>query len=205
MLKTLILRLLNFTRIPSLIVSALELQNLIQCNNQVLNRGGHFLQKANVTNLSGKVSNIVIGKETVVCANLLVFSYGGKIILGENTYVGEGTRIWSGASITVGNNVLISHNVNIMDSNAHEIDYLERMDSYLDFKKNGHPKEIGSVQASPITIDDHVWIGFNATILKGVSIGRGAIIAAGTIIVKDVPPFVMMGGNPARILKHLTS
>ena len=54
--------------------------------------------------------------------------------------------------------------------------------------------------ADSIIIEDHVWIGFNSIILKGVVVGNGAIIAAGSVVTKDVPPRTMVGGNPAKII-----
>ena len=59
------------------------------------------------------------------------------------------------------------------------------------------------LQAKPLTIGDDVWIGFGAIILGGVSIGRGAIIGAGTMVTKDVPPFTIVVGNPMRIVRKL--
>jgi acetyltransferase-like isoleucine patch superfamily enzyme len=58
--------------------------------------------------------------------------------------------------------------------------------------------DMSSVDMAPITIHDDVWLGFNAIVLKGVTIGRGAIIGAATVITKDVPEFAIMVGNPAR-------
>jgi acetyltransferase-like isoleucine patch superfamily enzyme len=67
----------------------------------------------------------------------------------------------------------------------------------------GHPKEITNVDSAPIIIEDHVWISFNSIILKGVTIGKGAIIAAGSVVTKDVAPFTLVAGNPAKLIKHL--
>jgi len=59
------------------------------------------------------------------------------------------------------------------------------------------------VPMAPIHISDKVWIGFNVIILKGVNIGEGAIIAAGSVVTKDVPAWTLVGGNPARVIKQL--
>lgn len=85
--------------------------------------------------------------------------------------------------IVIGEDVTISENVVIRDSDNHEI------------IRNGFKMD------APIVIGDHVWIGINATILKGVHIGRGAVIAAGSVVTKDIPERSLVGGVPARVIK----
>ena len=145
----------------------------------------------------------VIGRNSHIRGELLVCNYGGKISIGDNCFIGTGTRIWSGEGISIGNDVLISHNVNIMDTNSHEIEYKIRAERFKDYIKNGPSTEKELVQTSPIIIEDNVWISFNAIILKGVKIGKGAIIAAGSVITHDVEPFTIVGGNPQHIIKRL--
>ncbi|KOY88076.1 hypothetical protein AD998_05905 [bacterium 336/3] len=158
---------------------------------------------ARIYNMSNQKEYISIGNETVIDGELLVFKYGGQISIGNNCYVGMGTRIWSGEKVQIGNDVLISHNVNIIDTNSHELDYIERAESYHQLVRNDHKQYKGNIVTKEIIIEDNVWISFNVTILKGVRIGQGAIIAANTVITKNVPSFVMMGGNPAYIIKKL--
>ncbi len=59
------------------------------------------------------------------------------------------------------------------------------------------------IKSAPVVIEDHVWIGFNLAILKGVTMGKGAIIGAGSVVTKDVEPFTVVAGNPAKIIKRL--
>jgi len=158
---------------------------------------------ARINNFSKDKTKIIIGNKTVIDGELLVFNYGGEIIIGDNTYIGEHSRIWSGDSIKIGNNVLISYNVNIIDTNSHEIDYQERAIGYINLLKYGHSKNKGNIITSPIVTEDYVWINFNSIILKGVTIGKGAIIAAGSIVTKDVEPFTMVAGSPAKLIKYL--
>jgi acetyltransferase-like isoleucine patch superfamily enzyme len=133
----------------------------------------------------------------------MLFASGGSISVGQNSFIGEGTRIWSAAGVSIGNNVLISYNCNIIDTNSHELDHLERADGFRRLVSQGYPKDQGSVDNAQITIGDYAWISFNSTILKGVKIGEGAIVAAGSVVTKDVPPFTLVGGNPARVLRNL--
>ena len=114
---------------------------------------------------------------------------GAIITIGENTRI-HGSCIHAWKQITIGNNCLIAANCNIIDSNGHEtIMYNpgERINS------QDKPK--------PINIGSNVWIGMNSIILPGVTVGEGSIIAAGSIVTKDVMPHTIVGGNPAKLIK----
>ncbi len=98
--------------------------------------------------------------------------------------------------VIIGNNVWIGANVSIFDSDSHPINPYERI----------YGKEV-NFKANEVVIDDYVWIGANSIILKGVHIGRGAVIGAGSVVTKDVPELTIYAGNPARFIKiiELTS
>jgi len=175
-------------------------------NEQIKNvSGSNFSMHASaqIINLQKNPAKIIIGTRAQIKGLLLVFKYGGEIQVGSDSYVGEGTRIWSGNEIKIGNHVLISHNVNIIDTNSHEINFEERAIRYDELIFKGDWNEEGNVISKPIIIEDNVWINFNAIILKGVTIGKGAIIAAGSVVTKDVEPFTMVAGNPAKFIKKL--
>lgn len=112
--------------------------------------------------------------------DVIVFR-GGVLKLGSG-YFNTNTKIRCHQMIEIGHDVAISHDVTIMDSDAHEIV------SYA------HTK------TAPIHIGNHVWIGTRATILKGVDIGEGAVIAAGAVVTHDVPPHSIVGGVPAKVI-----
>ena len=158
---------------------------------------------AKVVNVQNLTRNISIQNNVRINGELLIFGYGGNIKIGNNFYLGEESRIWSGESIEIGDNVLISHQVNIIDSNSHEMDAIERKNGYLSLISNGHPKDQGSIITSKITIGNDAWISFGATVLKGVNIGAGAIVAAGSVVTKDVAPYTVVAGNPAKEVKKL--
>lgn len=162
-----------------------------------------FYHNAKVHNPLNDPKKIRIGNQSHIYGELHVFGYGGEIIMGKRCFVGEGTRIWSGNRIVIGDDVLISHNVNIVDTNSHEIDYLERAAGFEKIVTEGHPVGPVKINTAPIIIGDNVWINFNCIILKGVNIGNGAIIGAGTIVTKDVPAFALVAGTPARIIKFV--
>ena len=164
-----------------------------------------FLSSAEVHNMQHDKTKILIGDGSQIAGILLIVPYGGKISIGKNCYVGDHSRIWSAEEVCIGDNVLISHNVNIMDTNAHETDLKERAETYKKQVKEGYPKLKGSVETAKIKIGNHVWVGFNSIILKGVTIGEGVIVAAGSVVTKDVPAYSMVAGNPAIIIKTLTA
>jgi acetyltransferase-like isoleucine patch superfamily enzyme len=181
----------------------IQQQNINECLEHVtIGTKSKFYPESKVYNSQLK-ENIVIGRNTHIRGQLLVFKYGGNIKIGSDCYVGDGSRIWSGESVTIGNNVLISHNVSIVDTNAHEINHFERSERYKELIKNGPWEHKGSITTSPVIINDYVWISFGVIVLKGVTIGEGSIIAAGAVVTKDVAPFTMVAGNPAVVVKHI--
>jgi acetyltransferase-like isoleucine patch superfamily enzyme len=147
-------------------------------------------------------TKISIAKNSMINrAHLLVYGHGGEISVGEYCFIGEGTKIWSSKRIKIGNRVLISHGVNIHDNNSHPLDSELRHKDFVEIFHKGMPKT-ANYNEQEIIIEDDVWIGFNATILKGVTIGEKSIIGANTVVVKDVPPKSIVVGNPQRIIKN---
>ena len=99
--------------------------------------------------------------------------------------------------------VLDYNNPHFISFEDMEIDFEERDQSAIRIFTSGHPKEIGNVKIAPIIIKDHAWISYNVSILKGVTIGEGAIVGAGSVVAKDVPAWSVVAGNPARVVKML--
>jgi acetyltransferase-like isoleucine patch superfamily enzyme len=158
-------------------------------------------ESCNVVNLSGKRENIKIGLNSHIYGTLTTLSFGGKISIGNNSSVGDLSRIVSAKSISIGDRVMIAHNVNILDNNSHPLDAQLRHEDFI-ANYNRNPKEF-DLKAATISIEDDVWIGFNTIILKGVRIGRGAIIGAGSVVTKDVDPWTINVGNPLRCVERV--
>ena len=112
----------------------------------------------------------------------LAVNDGASLSLGSG-YINNNAAIDCFESITIGHGVAISSGVTIRDSDNHAINGSSRV-------------------TAPVVIGDHVWIGLNATILKGVRIGNGAVVAAGAVVTSDVPENALVGGVPAKILKE---
>ena len=96
-----------------------------------------------------------------------------------------------------------------MDNDAHSIEWEHRANDVRDWKrglderKEGAYKKWDHVESGKIVINDRAWIGFNTIILKGVSIGVGAVIASGSVVTKDVPDYCIFAGNPAKFIKKI--
>lgn len=146
--------------------------------------------------------SITVGPGTHIRGQLFTFPHGGRIALGSDCYVGEHTKIWSAASLTIGDRVLIGHNTSIFDSNTHPIDATERHRHYLEIRTTGQVSTF-DLREEPVCIEDDVWVGCNVVILKGVTIGRGTVIGAGSVVTRDMPPMVLVAGNPARVVRAL--
>jgi acetyltransferase-like isoleucine patch superfamily enzyme len=157
---------------------------------------------ARIRNIRGDTDKICVGPHSRILGELLTFAHGGEIKIGEWCYVGEGSRIWSAASIAIGNRVLISHSANVFDNLTHPLRAAARHEQIKQIFGHGHPREI-SLDESPVRICDDAWIGAGAMVLRGVTIGEGGVVAAGAVVTKDVPPFSIVAGNPAVLIREL--
>ncbi len=170
----------------------------------LIGSGSKILWSAKIVNLQTHDSAISIGKRSIICGELLTFAHGGQITIGDDCYIGEGTKIWSGNSVSVGNNVLIAHGISIMDNLTHPIDFRERRKHYASIYSAGHPTDI-DLGDKPIEIGNDAWIAAGAIILRGVKIGARSIISAGSVVRNDVPPDTIVAGNPAIVIRSLSS
>lgn len=118
------------------------------------------------------------------------------IHVGDNVYIGDrASFVASLAHIYIGSNVMFGPNVTIRGGD-HRIDIVGK---YI-FEVKEKDKLLENDK--DVIIEDDVWVGCNVTILKGANIGRGAVVAAGSIVVKSVPPYAIVGGNPAKVIKY---
>jgi len=159
----------------------------------------HLHRSSRIENLRHK-SSITIGSHVHIRGQIFVMAHGGNISIGDYCFVGEDARLWSSSSIIIGDRVLISHGVNIHDTIAHPLSAQSRHEQVKQIFHFGHPTTLEDVPAVPIVINNDVWIGFNSTVLRGVTIGEGAVIGAASVVTKDVEPFSIVVGNPARVV-----
>ena len=184
--------------IISFVARLKRIRRMCQCHKTTT-----FYSTSSVINNLRKADAIKIGAYTHVRGELLIFGHGGRISIGEYCYVGENTRIWSGKSIDIGDRVLISHNCNIFDNDTHPISPRERHEQFKAIISTGQPGNI-SLNDKTIVIEDDVLIGANVSVLKGVRVGRGAVIGIGSLVLRDVPSYTIVAGNPAKIVREIS-
>jgi acetyltransferase-like isoleucine patch superfamily enzyme len=99
----------------------------------------------------------------------------------------------------------------VSDTNAHALDPAQRRGDTADWLRSARDGKLGAyknwenVKSAPITIEDDTWVGFGAVILKGVTVGRGSVVGARAVVTRDVPPFTIVAGNPARLVREVHS
>lgn len=155
---------------------------------------------ASCVNLNSK-KNISIGNSVTILGKLHC-AEKGRIEIGDYSRIEFRTEIGAADKIEIGKYVIISHDVYIYDNNNHSIDCEDRKKlSLSNFSKEQNSWYKSDI--SKVRIADNVWIGMNSIILKGVSIGEGAIVAAGSVVTKDVPEYSIVAGNPAKVVKNI--
>ena len=203
MISKIILKLKEFRKAAQ--IKALKKNGNLLVENASNIQGASF----EIRNYKPTVPNITIGKGCLISGKYVCEIPSAKITIGDNTFIGGGNFIATTA-ISIGSDVMFSWGCTVIDTNAHSLDWRDRLDDVKDWKRSVEDNKIGAykdwskVESKKIVIEDNVWIGFNCIILKGVTIGRGAIVAAGSVVTKDVAPFTLVGGNPAQKIKELS-
>lgn len=152
-----------------------------------------------VISIRGRKSFMIIGKSFTACSEvshnslgvfqkviLKTVGHGASIVIGEHVGM-SGCVVSAASSITIGNHVLLGSGCLVTDSDAHPVDPDER-------------RQGGGGVSKPIDIEDDVFIGARAIVLKGVTIGKGSVIGAGAVVTKSVPAYSLAVGNPAKVV-----
>jgi galactoside O-acetyltransferase len=143
--------------------------------------------------------SIHIGAGGNIQAQLCTRLPKSHIRIGDRCFLGMQTTILSACAITIGNDVMIAGDCYITDNDGHSLDWRLRRNDVTN-SKNGK-KNWDSVAMAPVSIGNDVWIAPKCIILKGVTIGDGAVVAAGSVVTKDIPPGSLVAGNPARVIR----
>jgi galactoside O-acetyltransferase len=145
-------------------------------------------------------ARLVVGEGSIVMAEITADRSQATVIVGKNTFVG-GSRIVCAERVEIGDDVLIAWGGTIVDHDSHSTIWHHRRQDVRDTMRG--TKDWSQVRIRPVVIGNKAWIGFNVVILRGVTIGEGAVVAAGSVVTKDVAPYCVVGGNPARLIKEL--
>jgi maltose O-acetyltransferase len=134
--------------------------------------------------------DVVFGNGVSLTGNIAPIEFiahsGARIVIGDHTFINYGSSISAFELITIGRHCLLGHYTFIIDNSEHDI----RQHDLLPPSK-------------PVVIEDHVWIGSRVIVLPGVHIGHHAVIGAGSVVTKDIPPLCVAAGNPARIIRSI--
>jgi acetyltransferase-like isoleucine patch superfamily enzyme len=143
---------------------------------------------------------IRVGDRGMLFAKVLFDREGASLSVGDRTFVGKSTFAIA-SRVEIGNDVLIAWGCTIVDHDSHALGFAGRKDDVSNWYRGF--KDWSRVAIEPVVIRDKVWIGLNAVILKGVTVGEGAVVAAASVVTRDVEPWTIVAGNPARVVREL--
>jgi acetyltransferase-like isoleucine patch superfamily enzyme len=132
-------------------------------------------------------AGIELGRDVSINDAVVINANRGRVTLGDRSWLGPFCLVYGNGGVTIGSNVLVAGHSSI-NTVSHSIDR-------CDIPVNDQP-----VVIDPVVIEDDVWIGLNAVIMQGVTIGRGSIVGAGAVVNKPIPPWSIAVGVPARVI-----
>ena len=147
-------------------------------------------------------NSLVVGSNSIVHADMDFEEAGGEIRIGNRSFIGRSHFVCY-RSIVIGDDVIMSWGVTIVDHDSHSVNWQERRDDVVEWA-NGQ-KNWKHVAHAPVVVRDKAWIGFNVSVLKGVTIGEGAVIGACSVVTRDIPRYALAAGNPAKVVGSLTA
>lgn len=144
---------------------------------------------------------IVISRGSVCRGVLRVDRQDARLHIAEDVYIGDDVLISCGGRIEIGAGTLIGHGAQIFDNDSHPVDAAGRDRQWRRIRYGENAQF--TVERAPVIVGKSAWIGMYALVMKGVTIGDGAVVAAGSVVTRDVPPYTVVGGNPARPIREL--
>ena len=150
--------------------------------------------------LRGRGGRIRVGDDCIIHCSIDFDGPDGQVTIGDRCFLGA-SHLVCHTGIDIGNDVIMSWGITVVDHNSHALDWdLRKNDVALWMKGE---KDWTGVKVGRVKIGDKAWIGFGASILKGVQIGDGAVVGAQSVVTKDVPPYAVVAGNPAQIIRQM--
>ena len=160
------------------------------------------------TDINGKIDirvnggEVIIGSDSLIEGMIVTETKYSRVNIGNNVFIGGSSIIDAVTNIIIEDDVLISYQCIIQDSDNHSLKYSLRKNDTADWKNNRyHNWELTSKK--PVKILKGAWIGARVIILKGVTVGVGSIVGAGSVVTKDVPDWTVVAGNPAQVVREI--
>ena len=170
-------------------------------------KSGGSLQVARNTRIRHRAIRLLpgctvrVGERSMLRAKVLFDRRDAALSLGDRTFVGNSTIVIA-SRVEIGDDVLIAWGCTIVDHDSHALRFSDRKNDASNWYDG--KKDWTHVDIKPVTIGNKVWIGLNVIVLKGVTIGEGSVVAAGSVVTHDVAPYVLVAGNPARVIRELS-
>jgi len=145
---------------------------------------------------------LIVGRQVTLWRTSLAVGEQAVIEIGDYCYIANASLVCE-QHIRIGSYVMIAGGVTIVDSDFHPLEPALRLADTVALSPVGARARRPLIETRPVVIEDDVWIGYNATILKGVHVGAGAVVAPGALVTHHVPPMAQVAGNPARVVETL--
>ncbi len=153
---------------------------------------------------------LTVGEYSQIFSQFHFYRQETAIRIGSRCQLGN-SHFCCAESIDIGDDVLIAWGVTVIDTDTHSVHWEHRkhdaMQCYHDYMTNSknfiENKDWSNVPMKPIVIEDKAWIGFDSTILKGVTIGEGSVVGAKSVVTRNVDPYTVIAGNPAKVVRKL--
>jgi acetyltransferase-like isoleucine patch superfamily enzyme len=150
---------------------------------------GRFVTVRGSLQVEGQ-GTIIVGDRVKIWSHIgitqLSVGKNAELIIGDNTFINTGVIVSVRSKVHIGKNCQIANQVIIMDNDFHGVEDRDRPE-----------------KPHRVIIEDDVWLATRCTILKGITIGKGAVVAAGAVVTKDVAPYTLVGGVPAKVIRHI--
>ncbi|MBM4148841.1 MAG: acyltransferase [Lentisphaerae bacterium] len=144
---------------------------------------------------------IEVGRDCSIHGTLKTATPEARIAIGNNVFIAGHTMLDCICGISIEDDVLVSYECIISDSDHHSLSLSVRANDNLDWRREYH--DWTTTANEPVRICRGAWLGARVIVLKGVTIGEGSVVGAGSVVTKDVPPWCVAAGNPARVIREI--
>lgn len=195
-------------------IKRIRLHHIIKKNSKFIQYGKDVLFedtfRLRLDNPLKDKTYVKVGNSCILGGNIIFESAEGCLTIGDRTQLSGGCTIICRTDTVIGNDVIIAGGTTLYNHDSHSIFWSQRKDDVCqqlkDVALGNHPlktKNWEHVKAASIVIGDKAWIGRDVLILKGVKIGEGAVIGAGSVVTHDVGDYMLAAGNPAREIRSI--